>query len=71
MKWAEEPLRHEPAPRRQRHHERDGREEQTVLALETSTARLPRALEPRPEPAGVDGSGSSAGPVPRVVKLLL
>src|SRR5215218_3806724 len=37
----------------------------TVLALETSTARFPRAREPRPE--GTDGPGS----VPLVVTLLL
>src|SRR5215211_8609765 len=45
----------------------------TVLALETSTARLPSIFEPRPA-LGVDepaGSSLSPGPVPLVVILLL
>src|SRR5918997_2282550 len=46
----------------------------TVLALETSTARPPSILEPRSAPgvpAGSRGSGWSPGPVPLVVILLL
>src|SRR5918997_1446336 len=46
----------------------------TVLALETSTARPPSILEPRSAPgapAGSLGSGWSPGPVPLVVILLL
>jgi hypothetical protein len=42
-----------------------------VLALDTSTARFPRARDPRPEPGGTGGWGSAAGPIPLVVILFL